>query len=131
MTPSSAVHATSHYRRLSTKLHKSQRDFESTELSAVAILAADPHNRSRRHNIRKLEDVPPGEGQYRLSLGRSSFRYDIIGQAVLLSYCGLRREDTYRKQIDIPCLPWHLSARRTGVEASLKRALPNPQNTGA
>jgi hypothetical protein len=46
MTPSSAVHSTSHYQRLSTKLQKSQRDFEATELSAVAILAADPHNRS-------------------------------------------------------------------------------------
>jgi hypothetical protein len=95
MTPSSAVHSTSHYQRLSTKLQKSQRDFEATELSAVAIPAADPHNRSRRHNIGKLEDVPPGEGQYRLSLGRWRFRYDIIGQVVLLSDCGLRRKDTY------------------------------------
>jgi hypothetical protein len=95
MTPSFAVHSTSRYERLSTKLSKKQRGFEPTELSAVSIVSEDPYNRSRKHNIKKLEDVPPGEGQYRLSLGRWRFRYDIIGQVVLLSYCGLRREDTY------------------------------------
>jgi hypothetical protein len=95
MTPSFAVHPTSHYERLSTKLHKSHRDFEATERSAVAILSADPYNRSRRHNIRKLEGVPPGEGQYRLAPGRWRFRYDIIRRVTLVSYCGLRREDTY------------------------------------
>src|SRR5438034_1358592 len=47
-----------------------------------------------RDHIRKLEGVP-GEGQYRLSLGRWRFRYDISGQRVELYYCGLRREDTY------------------------------------
>jgi hypothetical protein len=95
MTPSFSVHSTSHYERLSTKLQKSHRDFEATERSAVAILSADPYNRSRSHNIKKLEGVPAGGGQYRLSLGRWRFRYDIFGQVVLLSYGGLRREDTY------------------------------------
>jgi len=95
MTPSLVVHPTSHYQRLSTKLHKSNRDFESAECSAVAILSADPYNRTRSHKIKKLEGVPRGEGQYRLSLGRWRFRYDILGQVVLLGYCGLRREDTY------------------------------------
>lgn len=95
MTPSFAVQPTSHYQRLSTKLQKSNRDFEATERSAVAILSADPYNRSRSHKIKKLEDVPRGEGQYRLSLGRWRFRYDILGQVVLLGYCGLRRENTY------------------------------------
>jgi len=95
MTPSFAVHPTSHYERLSTKLRKSNRDFEATERSAAGILSADPYNRSRSHKIKKLEAVPRGEGQYRLSLGRWRFRYDILGQVVLLGYCGLRREDTY------------------------------------
>ncbi len=96
MTPSLfAVHPTSHYRRLSTKLQKGHRDFEAAERSAAAILSTDPYNRSRSHKIKKLEGVPPGEGQYRLSLGRWRFRYDIIGQVVVLGYCGLRREDTY------------------------------------
>jgi len=46
--------------------------------------------------IKKLEAVSLGEGQWRLSLGRFRFRYDIYGQEVVLQYCGLRREDTYR-----------------------------------
>jgi hypothetical protein len=80
MTPSFAVHPTSDYERLSTKLHKGNRDFEATERSAVAILSADPYNRSRSHKIKKLEDVPRGDGQYRLSVGGWRFRYDILAQ---------------------------------------------------
>jgi hypothetical protein len=95
MMPSFAVHLTSHYERLSTKLQKSHRGFETTERSAVAVLSTDPYNRSRSHKIKKLEGVSAGEGQYRLSLGRWRFRYDIVGHVTLLSYCGLRREDTY------------------------------------
>jgi len=94
--PSFAVHATSRYERMSTKLLKGHRDFEATEKSAVAILAADPHNRTRQHHIKKLESIPEDEGRYRLSLGRWRFRYDIMGQVVLLAYCRLRREETYR-----------------------------------
>jgi len=63
---------------------------------ALRILEADPHNRTRQHDIRKLEDVPPGDGPYRLKLGRWRFRFDVVDQVVILSYCGLRREDAYR-----------------------------------
>ena len=90
-----SVHPTSRYKRFSTKLQKGHRHFEAIEKSAVTVLSLDPYNRSRSHYIKKLEGVPSGEGQYRLSLGRWRFRYDILGQVVLLSYCGLRREDTY------------------------------------
>jgi hypothetical protein len=96
MTPSPfAVHATPRYERLSNKLFKAHREFAAAEQRAVTILAADPYNRARRHKIKKLEGVPAGEGQYRLSLGRWRFRYDISGQVIELHYCGLRREDTY------------------------------------
>jgi hypothetical protein len=37
-----------------------------------------------------------GQGQYRLRLRRWRFRYDIYGQDVMLTYCGLRSEATYR-----------------------------------
>jgi len=90
-----AVRATSHYERLSDKLHEGHPGFESIEKSAAAVLSADPYNRTRRHHIRKLEGVPFGEGQYRLSLGRWRFRYDIVDKVVALTYCGLRREETY------------------------------------
>jgi hypothetical protein len=95
MTSGFTVHTTPRYERLSNKLQKGHRDFEATEKSAIAILSADPYNRTRRYHIKKLEGVQSGEGQYRLSLGRWRFRYDIVGRVVLLSYCGLRREDTY------------------------------------
>jgi hypothetical protein len=94
--PAFTVHSTSQYERLSTKLQKRHPDFAATERGAVAILSADPYNRTRRHHIKKLEGVGEGEGQYRLAVGRWRFRYDVIGQVVLLSYCGLRREETYR-----------------------------------
>jgi hypothetical protein len=96
MTPPFAVHTTSRYERMSNKLFKSHRDFKDAELSAKEILSADPYNQTRRYHIKKLESVPAGEGQFRLSLARWRFRYDISGPLVELHYCGLRREDTYR-----------------------------------
>ena len=96
MTPHFVVRTTARYERLSTKLWKSHNDFESVEYRAKDILSDDPYNRSRRYHIKKLEGVQANEGQYRLSLGRWRFRYDIAGSVVELHYCGLRREDTYR-----------------------------------
>ena len=85
----------SHYERLSNRLSKGHRDFEAVEQSAREILSSDPYNRTLRHHIKKLEGVAAGERQYRPSLGRWRFRYDISGRLVELHYCGLRREDTY------------------------------------
>jgi hypothetical protein len=89
------VRTTPRYDRLSNKLQKGHRDFDAAEKSAVVILSTDPYNHTRRHHIKKLEGVARGEGQYRLSLGRWRFRFDIMDQVVPLHYCGLRREDTY------------------------------------
>jgi mRNA-degrading endonuclease RelE of RelBE toxin-antitoxin system len=63
--------------------------------AAIAILSADPYNKSRKHPIKKLQGVATGEGQYRLRSGRFRFRYDVKGLEVVLHYCGLRREDTH------------------------------------
>jgi hypothetical protein len=59
-------------------------------------LGLDPYNWSGSHPIKKLENVAAGEGAWRLRLGHRRFRYDIWDQLVELTYCGLRREDTYR-----------------------------------
>ena len=96
MTPSFSVRTTPHYDRLAWKLHRRHREFLALQERAIDILQADPFNRSGRHAIRKLEGVAPGEGQWRLRLGRFRFRYDVSGREVGLLYCGLRREDTYR-----------------------------------
>jgi mRNA-degrading endonuclease RelE of RelBE toxin-antitoxin system len=90
-----AVLSTPHFERLMRKLARQQPEAVERFEEAVAILSADPHNKSRKHPIRKLENVPVGEGQYRLRSGRFRFRYDIEGTEVILLYCGLRREDTY------------------------------------
>lgn len=92
-----SVRTTRHFDRLARSLRKQHpRAFTDQLESALAILGEDPHNSSGRHPIRKLQGIVEGEGQYRLRLGRWRFRYDILGDEVVLHYAGLRREDTYR-----------------------------------
>jgi mRNA-degrading endonuclease RelE of RelBE toxin-antitoxin system len=92
------VRTTPRFDRLLKKLASQHRQEAAGMFAqALAIIKTAPYNRSRCHPIKKLEGVPPGEGQYRLRLRRWRFRYDIWrdrGQ-VELNYCGLRREDTY------------------------------------
>lgn len=97
MTPSFSVNTTSRYERLSDALLRRHTEFENVSRRAREILGTDPYNRTRRYHIKKLEGVSHGEGQYRLSLGRFRFRYDIYSRDVVLQRCGLRREDTYRR----------------------------------
>ncbi len=96
MTPRFTVRTTPHFERLMRRLSRRHRDLADRYADALQILQDDPVNRSGAHPIRKLERVTVGEGQYRLRLGRWRFRYDIIAREVVLHYCGLRREDTYR-----------------------------------
>jgi len=96
MTPSFFVRTTPRFDRLLRALARRHAELAATYADAIAILSTDPYNRSRQHRIRKLESVQQGDGQYRLALGRWRFRYDIYGRDVVLHYCGLRREDTYR-----------------------------------
>lgn len=84
------------YDRLARRLMKQHPDFDSIEGRAREILEDDPYNRSRKYSIKKLESVKQGEGQWRLAIGRWRFRYDIYNKEILLAYCGLRREETYR-----------------------------------
>lgn len=64
-------------------------------LEAVGLLETDPFNLRGRANIRKLVDVPAGEGQFRLRLGDYRLRYDVVGDEVLLHSMRPRRE-SYR-----------------------------------
>jgi len=64
-------------------------------LRAIELLETDPFNLEGRANIRKLVDVPAGEGQFRLRIGDYRLRYDVIADNVILhsmrprgkSYC--------------------------------------------
>ena len=53
-------------------------------LEAVELLEADPFNLQGRANIRKLVDVPAGEGQFRLRIGDYRLRHDVVGHEVIL-----------------------------------------------
>jgi len=86
-----------HFDRLLKRLARQHPELPEVFASVMGILTTDPHNRTRAHAIRKLRDIPAGEGQYRLRLARWRFRYDISGQQVHLQYRGLRSEETYRQ----------------------------------
>jgi mRNA-degrading endonuclease RelE of RelBE toxin-antitoxin system len=91
-----SVRTTPRFDRLAKALHRRNKEFTARYRQAIAILADDPYNRNRIHQIKKLVDVGPGQGQWRLRLGRWRFRYDIEGTEVVLYVCGLRDESTYR-----------------------------------
>jgi mRNA-degrading endonuclease RelE of RelBE toxin-antitoxin system len=95
-SPAYTVLTTPRFDRLLRSLNRRHPDLAERFAAAIAILSTDPYNRSREHAIRKLESVRQGEGQYRFRMGRWRFRYDIYDRDVVLHYCGLRREDTYR-----------------------------------
>jgi mRNA-degrading endonuclease RelE of RelBE toxin-antitoxin system len=93
--PAYSVVTTAHFDRLLKKLAPKHPDLVERFEEAIGILSLDPHNKSYKYPIKKLTNVPAGEGQYRLRSGRFRFRYDVAEHEVVLLYCGLRREDTY------------------------------------
>ena len=96
MSPAFSVQTTARFDRELHKLSRRHAELAKHYDGARSILEVDPYNRSRAHPIRKLEGVKPGDGQYRIRLGRFRFRYDTEGQVVYLKACSLRREETYR-----------------------------------
>jgi mRNA-degrading endonuclease RelE of RelBE toxin-antitoxin system len=95
MKPRFTVQSSPHFERLVKKLSKQHRELPELLGDAIEILEADPYNHTQQHAIKKLTGSQD-EGQWRLRLGRWRFRYDIVGNDVLLQYVGLRRENTYR-----------------------------------
>ena len=91
MTAAFTVRPTASFKRQLKKLILRHPDLIDHYAEVLAALEEDPHNRTRTHNIKKL-DV----GRYRFRSGRWRFIYSIAGHVVFLHYCGLRREDTYR-----------------------------------
>jgi mRNA-degrading endonuclease RelE of RelBE toxin-antitoxin system len=79
-----SVRTTPRFDRLAKALRRQNKEFTARYREAIAILADDPYNRSRAYQIRKLVNVGPRQGQWRLRLGRWRFRYDIDGSEVVL-----------------------------------------------
>jgi mRNA-degrading endonuclease RelE of RelBE toxin-antitoxin system len=96
MAEAFVVRTIPHFDRLAKGLQKLHPEFTAHYRDCIAILRDDPYNTAGRHAIKKLTNIPRGERQYRLRLRRWRFRYDIYDDTVLLAYCGLRDESTYR-----------------------------------
>jgi mRNA-degrading endonuclease RelE of RelBE toxin-antitoxin system len=58
----------------------------------LTILNDDPYNRTRQHNIKKLVQVKPGDGQWRIRWRDDRLRYDILGDEVELHSFRHRKE---------------------------------------
>jgi mRNA-degrading endonuclease RelE of RelBE toxin-antitoxin system len=82
---------TTHHFDRGVKALRRHGDFARVLVEANRILSTDPYHHA---GIRKLTDVGPEEGNYRLRLGRWRIRYS-IHEEVVLHDCVLRREDSY------------------------------------
>ena len=92
----SVVVSSSQFDRQIKKLQQQHADIVASYEESIAVLKTDPHNTSRTHPIKKLSDIPFGDGQWRIKIGRYRIRYDTDGQTVIL--CHIRdRKDVYRK----------------------------------
>ena len=86
---------TSRFERDFERLAKKNRDVLDYARQARVILQNSPYNFSRRYKIKKLTDIPAGEGQWRLRIGDYRIRYDIRGKMVEL-HSIKPRKDAYR-----------------------------------
>src|SRR6266404_4745749 len=96
MTSQFTVETTSLFDRLFRKLAKAHPELPEHLVKVNNILQSNPYNRDSSHQIKKLVNVPPGAGQYRIRVARFRFRYAIPGSTVTLIRCSLRRENTSR-----------------------------------
>lgn len=62
MTPPFSVYVTARFERDYRRLLKAHADLGKVYETVLSVLNTDPYNRSRSHNIKKLEQVASGEG---------------------------------------------------------------------
>jgi mRNA-degrading endonuclease RelE of RelBE toxin-antitoxin system len=80
------------FKRNFEEIYKRNRSIIRKIEPLKTILLHDPYNLSRRYDIKKLRDVPQGEGQYRIRSGKYRLRYDIIRDDVILYSFKYRKE---------------------------------------
>ena len=88
------VASTPAFERGARKLIRKAPRVEDVLEILCAVLQVDPLNTSRRHNIKKLAGVEPGNGQWRIRSGVYRLRYDVHGRAVILHSIS-HRSDAY------------------------------------
>jgi len=70
MTPAGfTVFATARFERDYRSLLKRHPKLPGDYAAVLAALMHNPHNRARRYRIKKLEDVAPGDRQFRICHG--------------------------------------------------------------
>ena len=88
------VFTTAAFDRSLRKLTKGNPDALETFEHLANVLATDPQNTSRKHNIKKLTNIEPQNGQWRIRSGVYRLRYDIKADIVTL-YSIHHRKDAY------------------------------------
>lgn len=92
MAESFVVLSTPSFNRHFKKIFSKQRLIKEVYADALSILSTDPYNLKKGHDIKKLSDIKPGEGLFRLRMGKWRIRYDIFGQKVVLHSFSDRKE---------------------------------------
>lgn len=95
MTPPFSVRTTPSFEGLARSLSQRHPEFQGLLERAVQTLEDDPISGAEPITSRNWRLSPSGRASGD-SLGRFRFRYDVYSREVVLQYCGLRREDTYR-----------------------------------
>lgn len=65
------------------KLVRGNRELADLIRAAKSILSRDPMNTSQRYNIKKLTEFKPGDGQWRIAIGKYRLRDDLVGNEVI------------------------------------------------
>jgi mRNA-degrading endonuclease RelE of RelBE toxin-antitoxin system len=86
------VLSTAAFDRALKRLAKKHPDIPDIFEELLAILESDPLNTSRQYNVKKLVDVEPGDGAWRIRSGVYRLRYDVAGTTVTLHSINHRRD---------------------------------------
>ena len=92
MTPRFRVISTAAFDREFRAIAKGNSQIPGALEQLVKVLCEDPYNRSRQHNIKKLAQVNPSDGQWRIRWRDYRLRYDVLGGEVVLHSLRHRKE---------------------------------------
>jgi addiction module RelE/StbE family toxin len=88
------VLATPHFERDAKRLAKKNSKLVDQLEELFVALRADPCNQTGRHDVKKLEGLKQGEGQWRIRISNYRLRYDIVDRDVVL-YSIRHRKEAY------------------------------------
>jgi mRNA-degrading endonuclease RelE of RelBE toxin-antitoxin system len=89
------VLTTPSFERELKKLFKKNKEIFNIFYGIVEDLKNDPFNQDKARDIKKLTDVKPGEGQWRIHSGSYRFRYDVIKKDIIL-HSARDRKNSYK-----------------------------------